>query len=61
MRIVLAHRDPGPACPTGSTPAVTDQGAMLFRYVGAREHPPIATRLVRFDELSALATGTIAR
>ena len=27
------------------------EGAMLFRYVGAAETPPIATRVVRFEEL----------
>lgn len=61
VRIVLAHRDPGPTWPNWLETCDHDQGAMLFRYVGAREYPPIATRVVPFDELASLASGRAAR
>jgi hypothetical protein len=51
VRIVLAHRDPGPAFPNWLETCGHEQGAMLFRYVGASEYPPIATRLVPFGDL----------
>ncbi len=51
VRIVLAHEDPGPRWPNWLETCDHDQGAMLFRYVGAREFPPIATRVVQHGEL----------
>lgn len=52
VRIVLAHRDPGEALPNWLETCDHDQGAMLLRYVGASEHPPIATRVVPFADLA---------
>ncbi len=54
VRIVLAHRDPGKRFPNWLETCDHDQGAMLFRYVGASDHPPIATRVVAFEELATL-------
>lgn len=54
VRIVLAHRNPGPQWPNWLETCGLEQGAMLLRYVGAREHPPIAARRLRFAELAAL-------
>lgn len=51
VRIVLAHADPGPDWPNWLETCEHDHGAMLFRYVGATEHPPIRTRVVPFGEL----------
>lgn len=52
VRIVLAHRDPGPAWPNWLETCDHPEGAMLFRYVGATDHPPIATRVVKHAELA---------
>lgn len=52
VRIVLAHRDPGEAFPNWLDTCEHLEGAMLFRYVGASEHPPIATRVVKHADLS---------
>lgn len=54
VRIVVAHRDPGLAFPNWLETCDHDQGAMLLRYVGAADHPPVATRVVSFDELKSL-------
>ena len=54
VRIVLAHGDPGPRFPNWLETCDHECGSMLFRYVGAREHPPIRTRVVPFSELSGL-------
>ncbi len=43
--------DPGPGWPNRLETCDHEQGAMLFRYVGAREFPPIATRVVPFADL----------
>jgi len=51
VRIVLAHRDPGPGWPNWLETCDHGEGGMLFRYVGAREHPPIATRVVKHESL----------
>jgi hypothetical protein len=51
VRIVLAHRDPGPDWPNRLETCEHEQGAMLLRYVGATSFPPIATRVVRFADL----------
>ena len=55
VRIVLAHASPGPRWPNWLETCDHAEGAMLFRYVGAEQFPPIATRVVRFSELAALA------
>jgi hypothetical protein len=54
VRIVLAHRDPGPRFQNWLTTAGHLEGGMLFRWVEAKEHPPVETRLVKLDELAAL-------
>jgi hypothetical protein len=52
VRIVLAHDDPGPALPNWLETCDHEEGAMLFRYVGAKDFPPIATRVVKHAELA---------
>ena len=52
VRIVLAHQDPGSRFPNWLETCDHDEGAMLFRYVGANDYPPIETRVVRLSELS---------
>ena len=51
VRIVLAHEDPGPAFPNWLETCDHERGAMLFRYVGATEFPPISTRVAKLAEL----------
>ncbi|HJO25036.1 MAG: DUF1214 domain-containing protein [Myxococcota bacterium] len=51
VRIVVAHRAPGPRWPNWLETCDHEEGAMLFRYVGAVETPPIAARVVRFEDL----------
>jgi len=51
VRIVVTQRDPGPRWPNWLETCDHEEGAMLFRYVGAVETPPIATRVVRVEEL----------
>jgi len=51
LRIAVAHRDPGGRYPNWLTTAGHHQGGMLFRWIGADEHPPIATRVVKLAEL----------
>jgi len=53
VRIVAAHADPGPRWPNWLDTCAHPEGAMLLRSVGASSHPPIATRVLRFAELSA--------
>jgi hypothetical protein len=52
VKIVIAHRDPGPRWPNWLDTCGHDQGGMLGRYVGA-QHPPgeMPTRLVKLAEL----------
>ena len=52
VRIVVAHRDPGPRFPNWLETAGHTCGGMLFRWIGADEHPPIDTRVVPFDSLA---------
>ena len=54
LRIVVAHRDPGPRHPNWLETAGHDHGGMLFRWIGCDEHPPLATRVVAFAELGEL-------
>ncbi len=51
LRIVVAHRDPGPRFSNWLETAGHSCGGMLFRWIGADEHPPIATRVVKFAQL----------
>jgi hypothetical protein len=51
LRIVVAHRDPGPRHANWLETTGHDQGGMLFRWIGCDEHPPLATRVVKFDQL----------
>ena len=51
LRIVISHRDPGPRYPNWLETTGHSQGGMLFRWIGADEHPPIATRVVPDAEL----------
>ncbi len=52
VRIVIAHQNPGAAFPNWLDTCAHDQGAMLFRYVGARSFPPIRARVLPFAELA---------
>jgi len=51
VKIVLAHRDPGSSWPNWLETCDHSEGAMLFRYVGAKEYPAIRTEVVRFEDL----------
>ncbi len=55
LRIVVAHRDPGPRFPNWLETAGHDRGGMLFRWIAADAHPPIATRVVALDALASEA------
>ncbi len=57
VRIVVAHRDPGPSWPNWLETVGHREGGMLFRWIGARSHPPVHTRVVSFEELESLASG----
>jgi hypothetical protein len=53
VRIVIAHRDPGPRYPNWLDTCGHDQGGMLGRYVGATRHPPeMPTRLLKLADLA---------
>ena len=52
--IVVAHRDPGPRFKNWLTTAGHEEGGMLFRWVEAKDHPPVETRLVKLEELASL-------
>jgi hypothetical protein len=54
VRIVVAHRDPGPAWPNWLTTDGHGCGGMLFRWIEATDHPPVETRVVKHDELAHL-------
>lgn len=54
LRILVAHRNPGPRFPNWLETAGHREGGMLLRWVGAREHPPIRTRVLRQAELDRL-------
>lgn len=51
VRILVAHRDPGPEWPNWLDTAGHTLGAMLFRYVDAETFPPITTRVVRLEDV----------
>ena len=50
VRIVVAARDPG--CANWLTTADHRCGAMLLRYVEARDYPPVRTRVVPLDQIA---------
>jgi len=54
VRILLTHRDPGPRWQNWLTTAGHDQGSMLLRFVEAKEHPPIETRVVKAADFGSL-------
>jgi hypothetical protein len=54
VRIVVAHRDPGPRFKNWLTTCGHTSGGMLFRWVEAKEFPPVETRVVKLSELNAL-------
>ncbi len=51
LRIVVAHRDPGPRWKNWLSTCGHSEGGMLFRWVEAKEFPPIETRVVKLAEL----------
>lgn len=51
VRIVVAHQDPGERHPNWIETCGHRQGAMLFRWIEADEHPDVETRVVKFSEL----------
>ena len=51
VRIVVAHSDPGPKYRNWLTSAGHELGAMLLRYVEARDFPAISTQVVVFNDL----------
>ena len=51
VTIVLAHENPGPKYPNYLETAGHSQGGMLFRWIGAEEHPPIEAHAVKFADL----------
>lgn len=55
IRIVVAHSDPGTLWPNWVSTAGHECGAMLLRYVEARDFPPVATRVVTATTLEQLA------
>jgi hypothetical protein len=54
VRIVVAHRDPGPRFKNWLSTCGHSSGGMLFRWVEAQEFPPVETRVVKLSELDAL-------
>ena len=55
VRILLSHDDPGPAWKNRLTTAGHREGGMLFRWIGAKETPPVDARVVAVEDLPALA------
>ena len=54
LRIVVAHRNPGPRYPNWLDTCRHDRGGMLLRWIGCGDdHPPVQTRVVRLSELAA--------
>lgn len=49
VRVIVAHRDPG--LPNWIETAGHRVGTMCWRWIGASEHPPVTTRVVKFDNL----------
>ena len=53
VRIVVAHESPGAAYPNWLTTAGHQTGAMLLRYIEARDFPPVVTRVLPFSALKS--------
>lgn len=54
LRIVVAHKDPGPAFPNWLNTCQHDQGGMLFRWIESEgDHPPVRTRVVKHAALAS--------
>ena len=51
VTIVLAHENPGSKYPNYLETAGHNLGGMLFRWIGAEEHPPIEAQVVKFADL----------
>ncbi|MEZ4215905.1 MAG: DUF1214 domain-containing protein [Myxococcota bacterium] len=51
VRVVVAHRDPGPKYPNWIDTCGHARGAMLWRWIEADSHPDVHTRVVKFAEL----------
>jgi hypothetical protein len=56
VRVVVSHQDPG--LPNWIQTAGHQSGTMLWRWIRADAHPVPRTRVVRLDELKALAAGS---
>lgn len=54
VRIVLTHEDAGSRWPNRLSTTGHREGGMLFRWIGAKEHPPVQCRVVSFAELGDL-------
>jgi len=49
VRIIVTHKDPG--LPNWIDTASHNDGTMCFRWIGATEHPPVETKVVKVSEL----------
>ncbi len=56
VRILLSHEDPGPAWKNRLTTTGHREGGMLFRWIGAKDTPPVDARVVRVADLPGLAS-----
>jgi len=51
LRIVVAHADPGADYPNWIETCGHNEGAMLFRWIEAEDHPDVETRVVKHADL----------
>jgi len=51
VRVVVAHRRPGPTSPNWIDTCGHDRGTMCWRWVRAADHPEPRTRVVKLEEL----------
>ncbi len=51
VTLVVAHKDPGNDYPNWISTAGHNEGGMLFRWIDAKEFPPIQTKVIKFDQL----------
>ncbi len=49
VKIIVAHQNPGQ--PNWVETAGHNMGTMCWRWIGAKEHPPVEARVVKFSEL----------
>lgn len=59
IQIIVAHQNPGSAFPNWISTAGHEVGAMLLRYVGASDYPPVHTRVLDVSELQGLSGGVL--